>query len=52
MEGYFIPLVGIRKFHHFLFTHSDKEAVYVKERAGGAETRVILVKRGVTVPAD
>ena len=47
----FKPLVGIRKCHHFRFTHEDPGYVYVKVHVSDAEeTRACLLKRGFSWP--
>ena len=47
----FKPLVGIRKYHHFRFTHEDPGYVYVKVHVSDAEeTRVCLLNRGFSWP--
>ena len=47
----FKPLAGIRKYHHFRFTHKDPGYVYVKLHVSDAEeTTVCLLKRGFSWP--
>ena len=47
LKEYFLPVKGIRKFHHFRVTSKDPGFVYVKTSAPEAETRIKILKKEI-----
>ena len=52
LKEHFLPMKGIRKYHHFRVTKDDLGVVYVKTGSERDETRINILRRGVQIPRD